>query len=109
MISLKFFLPPSFCLHRLWYRANFIFSLPNICFGTLPIPVRFVLLDRRAPMVIDDTILKPYVTAIDSDDPEGQLLRLVTEFKNQGVTQAEAEEIVFQAEVKSGAWGNHDK
>ena len=60
-------------------------------------------------MVIDNTILNPYLTAIDSEHPEGHLLRLVIEFKNQGGTQAEALEIVLEAGVKSGAWGKQDK
>ena len=59
-------------------------------------------------MEISDAILQPYLSAMESDDPEGRLTRLVIEFKKRGGTQAEAEEILYQIGVLSGAWGTRD-
>ena len=59
--------------------------------------------------MISDDILKPYLDAINSDDPEGRLLRLVVDLKNKGGTQEEAEELVYQAGVTSGVWGKRDE
>ena len=59
-------------------------------------------------MAISDADLLPYLVALESDDPEGRLLRLVIDFKNRSGTQPEAEEILHQAGLQSGAWGTHD-
>ena len=59
-------------------------------------------------MTISDIDLQPYLVALESSDPEGQLVRLVIDFKKRGGTQTEAEEILYQAGLRSGAWGTRD-
>src|SRR5215472_17433376 len=64
---------------------------------------------RSAAMSISESVLRPYLDAINSDDTEERLLRLVVEFKNRGGTHKEAEDIVCHAGVTSGVWGKHDE
>jgi hypothetical protein len=59
-------------------------------------------------MTISDTNLHPYLAALESDDSEGRLLRLLINFKNRGGKQPEAEEILHQTALRSGAWGGRD-
>ena len=59
-------------------------------------------------MKISDIGLQPYLAALESSDPEGRLVRLVIEMKKRGSTQAEAEEILYQTGLRSGAWGTRD-
>jgi hypothetical protein len=60
-------------------------------------------------MTAPDEHLAPYIRALGSEDPEGQLIRLFLNFKNQGGTQEQAEALLDQLAERTGAFENDKK
>jgi hypothetical protein len=57
-------------------------------------------------MNVPDEQLAPYIRALESEDPEGQLIRLFLNFKKQGGTQEQADALLDQLADSTAAFEN---